>query len=243
MAYLSSSWKGTGLRAGGDGILSVSKIKPYEGDNHVTDPLGVRFEISADISEVEEGVLEYFTTLKEITFEGSPKRLGVSEKARRLLQKNDVLIRGKFGSYAEHFAKEYGLRFVHSDIKIGRSGNYFENHGSDVITLMFEPDEKPRICQSNFCQGISAGSSGGGDVYLYLPKDFYLTYSNKDIADICWGTCYDSILKNSELGAFLAKAKKKGGYYIVPKKDKEKSDKEKQEKENKDKEKKDKENK
>ncbi len=97
--------------------------------------------------------------------------------------------------------------------ELGRAGDYYE-HGSYIVTLFLEPGSKPRIRQSSFSQGSSAGSSFGTDKDLFLPKDFYWEYTPEKIADICWGTCYNEIRSNQKLHSFLNKARKRRGYFI-----------------------------
>ena len=90
-------------------------------------------------------------------------------------------------------------------------GDYYDQ-GNDLITLRLFPDGSAKIHQDCRCQGSSAGSVGGGEIDVNIPKDFWRTHSPKDIADLCWGSCYSAILKCEALKSFLAKAKKKNGF-------------------------------
>ena len=59
---------------------------------------------------------------------------------------------------------------------------------------------------------ISAGNTGGGEVNINLPKDFYKTMSAKDVAGMCWGNCYNDILERGILNSLMKKAAKKNGF-------------------------------
>ena len=129
-------------------------------------------------------------------------------------QKNSVLIISRFDTYAERFARENKLRFLHDDIELARVGEYSTREGIDIITLELFTSGKARIKQANYCPGSSAGNNGGGEMSFYLPRDFYMTRSQNDIAEMCWRNCTEAITKNHELGTFLAKAFRKRGYYF-----------------------------
>ena len=138
-------------------------------------------------------------------------RLYLSETGKALFQKNNVLIRGTFDTSAETLAKENRLRFLHIDTVIAREGDYFES-GIDILTLCFYQEGSAYINQDEKCQGISAGNTGGGEVDINLPKDFYKTMSAKDVAGMCWGNCYDEILKRGILNSLMKKAAMKNGF-------------------------------
>ncbi len=211
---ISSSHKRTGLHAYGDKFLCIKDLDWWKGHEYLTGPRQIAFELDDGIEEVEKGFFDLIPTIGELEIASSVKNLGLTENTLKLFRDNSVLIRGKFDTYAERFARENNISFIHSDFVIGRAGDYSEPWGTDVITLRFQPGSKPEIRQSNFCQGSSAGSSGGGDIDFYLPKDFYRYKTQEDIAGMCWGTCYESIMKCDELRVFLEKAVKKHGYYF-----------------------------
>ena len=211
---VSSSYKRTGLSAHGDKFLSIKDLDHWKGHEYLTGSKQIAFELDDGIVEVEKGFFDLIPTIGDLEIASSVKDLGLTENTLKLFKDNNVLIRGKFDTYAERFARENNLSFIHSDFVIGRAGDYFEPWGTDVITLKFQPGSKPNLRQSNFCQGSSAGSSGGGDIDIFLPKDFYLHNTQEDIAKKCWGTCYDSIMKCNELRVLLEKAVKKHGSYF-----------------------------
>ena len=208
---VSSSWKTHGLMASGEGMLFKSDLDFWKNDPILMDPGGFSFELEEGITHVEPGLFLLCPGLRTLELGRSVKDIGVDEETISLFKKNDVLIRGFFDTYAEKFAREHGLRFLHSDFELGRGGDYFE-HGSYVITLKLTDSGKPWIRESEFSQGSSAGSSGGGDETVSLPEDFYLTCSADDIAYLCWGACASAIRKNEKLKTFLNKARKKKGF-------------------------------
>ena len=99
-------------------------------------------------------------------------------------------------------------------IELARAGDYSQREGIDIVTLKFDYNSKPMLQLSNFCQGSSAGSSGGGDEYKFLQKDFYRTMSQKDIADLCYNRLRPGVMQNSALHRFLEKARKKKGWQL-----------------------------
>ena len=207
-----SSYRRKGLSADGEGKLCIIDMDHWKNDPMITDPDGISFELEKGITEVEEGFFDMFPYLHLIIVSETVRHIGVSDRSLESFRRNDVAVCGEFDTYAERFAGEYGLRFVHSDIELARAGDYFEQSGTDVITLRFRPDGGAFILQENFCQGSSAGNNGGGEVTEDLPDDFYRTFTQEDIAGICWGTCYDKILGCAALKTFLEKAKARDGY-------------------------------
>ncbi len=208
------SSKRTGLYIFGSSLLSYESVKNYfDANRQMTDPKSISVELSDDITMVEPGFFERFPLLQDLEIPDSVKDLGLTESTKAFLKKRRVLLRGSFDSPAEKLARELGLSFFHIGFELGRAGDYFV-HGADIITLYLEPGSKPRIRQSSFSQGSSAGSSFGIDKDLYLPKDFYWEYTPEKIADMCWGSCYKEILSNQKLHSFLNKARKRRGYFI-----------------------------
>ena len=207
-----SSYRYEGFCAQGEGILCKSDMSFWNGSPKLTDPRGVTFEIEEGVTEVEEGFFDMFPTLVRLDLPGSIKSLPLSDKSREIFRRNGVVISGEFDSFAESFAREQGLSFIHSDIELARAGNYFE-HGADIVTLRFR-NGTPQLRQESFCQGSSAGSSGGGEETVPLRSDFYKTLSQNDIADMCRGSCYKKVKENPKLAKFLKLARKKDGFWF-----------------------------
>lgn len=208
---VSSSDHFSGFAAEGGGMLCISDLGFYEQNGMLKKPCKDGFELGDGITDVEAGVFDLMPQLRYILIAPSVRSIGVTEKTREIFEKNDVCIIGRFDTYAESFAREQRLRFVHDDIELASEGDYF-GPGHDIITLCLYDNGTALIHEDCRCQGISAGNTGGGECDVRLPKDFYLTHSANDIADLCWGSCYSAIMKCGALKSFLAKAKKKRGF-------------------------------
>ena len=81
------------------------------------------------------------------------------------------------------------------------------------LTLRFYEDGSAYINQDEKCPGISAGNTGGGEVNVSLPGDFYQTMTAKEVAAQCWGNCYSDILERGVLDTLMKKAAKKHGFF------------------------------
>lgn len=215
---VSISYNLEGLCAQGEGMLLISDLDHYirKGET-LNDLCGIGFELEQGVTDVEAGFFDHIPHLVRIMTAPSVKSIGITEKTKEIFAKNDTVIEGEFDTYAERFAKENGLKFVHTDIKLAQTGDYSQQ-GIDIITLELFDNGSARIHQDCRCAGISAGNTGGGECDIKLPNDFYLTHSPKDIAQLCWGSCYSEILKCAKLKSFLAKAKKKHGFCFSNKK-------------------------
>ena len=194
--------------------VTVEAVERWGDDSDMTNPYGGYLEFGDKIQYVEAGVLDCFPTLRMVGIGKDVKNIAVTDKTLKLFKENGVIVSGFFGGYAEEFARQYGLSFLHNDFRIGGGGDYTSPAGSDVITLILHKIGNPYIMQSNFCQGSSAGNSGGGDIEVTLRRDFWRNMTQKDIADLCWGNCRDAIMKNQDLASFLKGAKKNGGYFV-----------------------------
>lgn len=207
-----------GFDAYGGTYLQKADMAGWMDHPQRTDPAGVVFGLDEEVEEVEPGFFDLFPTLKSVWIKNPECQIPITEKTIKMFRKNDVLLRGIFDSAAERLAREYQLRFLHLDTELARTGDYFK-HGSNQITLCFEEDGNVYIHQDCQCQGISAGSVGGGENSFDLPDDFYLSMTAEEIADKCWGSCYAEILENGKLAAFLEKAKSKNGFFLDFRKD------------------------
>ena len=208
---VSSGYRKYGFDVSGGAELKKEHMSFWMNLPERTDPRGVCLELAEEVQEVEQGFFELLPTISELRILGKECRIWMDDATEELFHKNDVLIRGEFGSCAEKFAKEQGLRFLHLDTLLARSGDYFE-YGVMTIELCFYSDGSCCIHQDEKCQGSSAGSSGGGEMDVSLPKDFYLTMSAKEVAEMCW--CTNKIISNGILAGLMAKAKAKKGFLI-----------------------------
>ena len=161
------------------------------------------------VEEVEEGFLERFPKLSCLTIGKSVKRIGVTPECRELMRKNDLLVQGKFGGYAEEFARENRLPFMPVDLQIASVGEY-DARGIDTITLQFRLGvDYVTVHQDNCCPGISAGNNGGGSIDYQVPWNFFKEEdAQQKIAQKSWGTCREQILNNQEFADFIANARR-----------------------------------
>ena len=208
-----SSYRNNGLRAHDGSVLKKSDMSFWLDDPKLKDPCGLSLELEKEVTEVEDDVFELMPTLNELWIDNPEFVFLPSEKTLELFRKNRLTVRGLFDTSAEKLAIKYGLRFLHADIMIGRSGNYFE-YGVNTAELRFYPDGSACIFQDCQCQGSSAGSSGGGSNRFDLPRDFYLTMSAQQIADRCWDCLYTDIVRKGVLAGLIRKAKAKQGVLL-----------------------------
>lgn len=203
--------------ANGEGICTVSDMRLSQNEREKFSgekPEQVSFYIYEGVTAIERGGLDVFHGLRELFIADSVREIGVSPELEAILRNNRVLIRGNFNSYAEKFARKYGLPFLHSDIELSREPGH-EERSSVMVTLRFNSSGTPRLHQDYRCQGIAASCTGGGENDVPLPVNFYKTMTTEDIADKCWGSAYHSIVTSSRLKKFLKTAKERGGYYFT----------------------------
>lgn len=210
---ISCGYRKRGLDAYGDAVLKRDHVIRWADHDEVADPTNCVFQLGDTIQEVDPDVLEVFVNLTELWVLNPECQFLLSTRDTELLQKNHVLIRGYFSSTAEKLAQKLKLPFQHLDVRLATAGDYHEN-GSMIIYLRFYPNGSPYINQDFRCQGISAGCDGGGEKDIDLPDDFYMTMSAKDVAEKCWGACYDPLLKNGLLAKLIKTAKQRKGFRI-----------------------------
>ncbi len=210
---VSNGYRKYGFDAYGGSYLQKSDMDYWMNNPQRTDPAGICFELGEEVKDVETDFFELLPTINQLWILNPKCHIYMTDATVDLFKKNNVLIRGKFDSSAETLARTYKLRFLHADMEIGRAGDYYER-GVDIITLCFYDDGSAYIHQDCKCQGISAGNTGGGETRFNLPNDFYTNMSAKDIAEKCWGSCYQAIINKGTLGSLLMKAKSKKGFML-----------------------------
>lgn len=161
-----------------------------------------RLYIKGGITEVKKGFLESFIKLKVLIIDSSVESIEMTNELSELLKNNSVIIRGVYDSYAENFAKENGLVFIHKDIYIGIYHNE-EHCESRTITLCFEEGDQMSLLYEDFCQGISAGNTMGGEFTRAMPDGFHKGCTLEEFADMMPEAYFDQIMKNKELEVFL----------------------------------------
>lgn len=126
----------------------------------------------------------------------------MTNELNELLKNNNVVIRGCYNTYAEKFAVENSLLFIHKDIYIGIRHNE-EHCESRTITLHFAESGQMSLLYEDFCQGISAGNTMGGEFTRTMPKEFHKGCTLEEFADMMPEPYYAQIMMNKELEAFL----------------------------------------
>ena len=154
------------------------------------------------ITEIRQGFLESFPGLKSVIVDRSVTNIEMTDELRELLKNNNVVIRGCYDTYAEKFAHENDLLFIHKDIYIGIRRNE-EYHESRTVTLHFDENCQMCLLYEDFCQGISAGNTMGGEFMREMPEEFHRGCSIEELANMMPEAYFDQIMKNAELKAFL----------------------------------------
>lgn len=198
-----------GFDAYGEKLLKAEHMKNWMSSPLRVDSQGISFEVGTGIDEVEDGFFLLLPTIKELIILPQNCRVIMSEETIQLFRKNDVLIRGNFDGAGEKLAEEYGLRFLHKDVKLAAAGNFDTYAGAEIITLRFRQDGRACIHQN------TQSKYGGGENSIDLPEDFYVSMTAEQIADKCWGDiCIEKIKADGVLSGLLEKAKIKGGFYF-----------------------------
>lgn len=170
-----------------------------------------RLHLKADITAVKKGFFESFPNLKMIILDRSIGNIEMTDELRKMLKDNSVIIRGDYDTYAENFAAENDLLFIHKDIYLGIRHNE-EHCESRTITLHFDENSQMSLLYEDFCQGISAGNTMGGEFTRDMPEAFHRGCTINEFADMMPEAYFDQIMKNKELEVFLdsyAKRKEK----------------------------------
>lgn len=158
--------------------------------------------ITEGITELGEGYLEAFSHIGCLILSRTVSAVAVTPELMKKMRKKKVLIRGEYYTFAESFAIENGLDFLHSDIHIADDDIEIA-HEHDIITLRFHEDDPPDIHYNCFTPGSSAGSYGGGEYYNKLPEDFYVGNKIEDFAEHFPERLREKILSNQTLIRFL----------------------------------------
>ena len=160
---------------------------------------------------VDTAMLETFEMLKELILPDTLKRIDLTPKLADMLKKNDTLIRGTFGSYAENFARGNGLHFRPADYVFARH-TFEAAQETTVMALVFHRNGSVEITEDISSPGSSAGNTFGGTFRYPLPTDFYETMDVERITDGFRQVMYEKTVSQGKLAAFLKKAKSRGYY-------------------------------
>ena len=133
------------------------------------------------------------------------KSVATSTELDKRLRRNKVLIRGEYNTFAEEFAQEKGLKFLHCDIHLAYDEIEMA-HEHDIITLRFHTKGSSNIHYDCYTPGSSAGSYGGGEYAKELPKDFYVGCSMEQFAGNFPDRLHEQLIGNDMLRRFLETA-------------------------------------
>lgn len=169
--------------------------------------------ITEGITKVGEGYLEAFPRIGCLILSRTVTSVAVTPEFLERMRKRKVLIRGEYDTYAESFAMENKLDFLHSEIHIADDDIEIA-HEHDIITLRFHEDGTSDIHFNCFTPGSSAGSYGGGEYVKKLPEDFYVGCTIEKFANNFNERVREQILSNDAIKRFLKSANSRCGKNI-----------------------------
>ena len=191
------------LEVQGEGALcredTAVTPKPTESLKREYDTLS----ITEGITNVGEGFLDAFPYIECLILGRTVESVAVTPELLKHMRRKKVLIRGEYDTFAERFANENKLDFLHSDIPLAEF-DIEAAHEHDIVTLRFHQDGQPDIHFNCFTPGSSAGSYGGGEYASKLPMDFYVGCTLESFADNLTERAREQILSNETLRRFLA---------------------------------------
>ena len=164
--------------------------------------------VTEGITALGEGYLEAFPKIECLILSRTVVSVVVTPEFVKRMLKRKVLIRGEYDTYAESFAKDNKLDFLHSDIHIADDDIEIA-HEHDIITLRFHSDGSADIHYNRFTPGSSAGSYGGGEYANKLPKNFYVGCTIEKFADNFNERIREQILSNEAIMRFLESANRR----------------------------------
>lgn len=193
--------EGTGDLVAGDAVVSP-KCRDNWADEYDT------LSIKEGITEIGEEYLENFWNINCLILSRSVTRISLSPADAEMLQRNKVLIRGEYNTFAEEFSRKMNLAFLHSDIFLAEVSDERER---DIITLRFHTDAAPDIHHNIFTSGSSSGSYGGGEVASELPRDFYVGCTMEKFVKNFSAAAREQLMSNEMLRRFLENANRRHG--------------------------------
>ena len=158
--------------------------------------------VKEGITELGDRYLEAFPKINCLILSRSVTEVATDPELDDRMRRRKLLIRGAYDTYAEWFAKEKGLRFLHGAIPLATVESK-EQHETDIITLRFFEKGSPDIHFNCFTPGSSAGSYGGGEYTNDLPQNFYVGCTVEAFADKLTERAREQILNNDMLRRFL----------------------------------------
>ena len=196
------------LEVKGEGLLcrEDAEVWPKSGKNWANeyDVLS----ITEGITGLGEGYLDAFPKIDCLILARTVESVASSPELDKRLRKKEVLIRGEYDTFAERFAAEKGLEFLHCNIPLAEDDIEIA-HEHDIITLRFHENGAADIHFNCFTPGSSAGSYGGGEYAKELPKDFYVGCSMEQFAGNFHERLRAQLMANEMLRRFLDAANRR----------------------------------
>ena len=158
--------------------------------------------VTEGITGLGEGYIEFFSHIDCLILSRTVVSVAASPELLKGWRKRKVLICGEYDTFAERFAGENGLNFLHSDIHLA-DDDIEVAHEHDIITLRFHENGSSDIHYNCFTPGSSAGSYGGGEYANPLPRNFYVGCTIEDFANNFNERVRGQILSNETLKRFL----------------------------------------
>ena len=161
--------------------------------------------VGEGITGLGEGYLDSFSNIGCLILSRTVESVATAPELDNKLRRSKVLIRGEYNTFAEKFAQEKGLEFLHCDIPLAEDDIEIA-HEHDIITLRFHENGSSDIHYNCFTPGISAGSYGGGEYANELPKDFYVGCTMEQFANNFPERLRKQLMANEMLRRFLEAA-------------------------------------
>jgi len=190
------------LEVKGEGVLRLEDTELWHESRRNWAKEYDTLSVTEGITALGEGYLDAFSHIDCLILSRTVESAAVSPELLKRWRKRKVLICGEYDTFAEGFAQENGLAFLHSDIPLAEYDIEIA-HEHDIVTLRFHTNGQSDIHFNCFTPGSSAGSYGGGEYANKLPKDFYVGCTVEKFADIISERAREQILSNETLRRFL----------------------------------------
>ena len=198
------------LEVEGEGLLCEEDAEVWPAERGNWQKKYNVLDVKEGITGLGEGYLEKFPEIGCLILGRTVGSVATTPELDKRLRRNKVLIRGEYNTFAETFAREKGLKFLHCDIHLADDdiGDHYEH---DVITLRFHTDGKPEIHYNCFTPGSSAGSYGGGEYAKKIPANFYVGCTPERFAENFPERLREQLTANEMLRRFLEAANSRRG--------------------------------
>ena len=193
------------LEVKGEGLLVKEDTEVWPTENKHWQNEYDTLSVLEGITGLGEGYLEAFPNICCLILARTVGSAATTPEVEKRLRKNKVLVRGEYDTFAEAFAREKGLEFLHCDIPLAEDDIEIA-HEHDIITLLFHAGGQADIHYNCFTPGSSAGSYGGGEYAKKLPRDFYAGCTAEKFADNFPERLHDQLMANEMLRRFLESA-------------------------------------